>query len=191
MEPKRTLWVLDQDHERIEALLTSVSDPAVDRGKVLREIVERISAHISVEQAIFFPALARGGVVEVDVLDALKDDYRQMERSLLLIDRRKVNSPDTPSLVTELADRFAEHLRLFGEKIEPQCIGALSSEEIDNLNSQMMSADNVILSHPHPHMLSLGPVSRFTTRIAARLDRLRDRTVNNRLTPTGRPSKKA
>jgi hypothetical protein len=56
----------------------------------------------------------------------------------------------------------------------------LGSAELEELGVKMRSAENVILSHPHPHLLALGPVYHWTTRIASSLDRVRDRTVRNR-----------
>ena len=49
----------------------------------------------------------------------------------------------------------------------------------DYLN-QMGGAEKVILSHPHPHLLALGPVYHWTTRLASAWDGVRDRTVRNR-----------
>lgn len=48
---------------------------------------------------------------------------------------------------------------------------------------KITAADDMVLSHPHPHLLSLGPLATVTTRLASRFDRLRDRTVNNRQPP--------
>lgn len=174
------LAVLEREHADIEDLFEKVSDPGTNRRKVLQEILKRISTHIAVERAVFYPVVTDRGLGGPETAQRLKGDYEEMERLLILIERRKVNSPDMPDLVTELRDRFVDHNREFDERVKPGCMSALSPEELDDLNQKMRSADDVILSHPHPHLLSLGPISRFTTRLAARFDQVRDRTVNNR-----------
>jgi hypothetical protein len=179
------LDVLEREHADIEELFEKVSDPDANRRKVLQEILKRTSTHIAVERAVFFPVVSDKGLGGPETAEKLKQDYDEMERLLVLIQRRKVNSPDMPELVTELRDRFIDHNREFSEHVKPGCMSTLSPAELEELNEKMQSADDVILSHPHPHLLSLGPISRFTTRLAASFDRLRDRTVDNLVMPHG------
>jgi molybdopterin converting factor small subunit len=180
------LGVLEKEHADIEELFERVSDPDANRRKVLQEILKRISTHIAVERGVFYPVMTDKGFGGPEAAQKLKDDYEEMERLLVLIERRKVNSPDIPQLVTELRDRFIDHNREFAERVKPDCMSDLSPEELQDLDERMASADDVILSHPHPHMLALGPISRLTTRLAASFDRLRDRTVDNRMMPHDR-----
>jgi hypothetical protein len=99
---------------------------------------------------------------------------------MVLAERRKANSPDMPNLVTEMMDLTEEHIARTQQVLIPGLEHALTAEERADLGSQIDRADTVITTHPHPHLLSLGPISRWTTRLAARFDRLRDRTVDNR-----------
>jgi hypothetical protein len=164
-------------HEQIAELFGKVSDPEADRRAALAELIRQIPADISVEQSVVAPVLKSRGVGGSRTMKELRKGDRQMGRLLSRIERRKVDSPDLPDMVTDLKDRFDRHVRLwegigdFDAKLAPADREALS-ERITN-------AEDTILSHPHPHLLSLGPVSRLTTRLAGRFDRARDRTVTN------------
>lgn len=187
MAEQSTLGVLDLEHEGISRLFEEVSDPEAHRTEVLFDITRRLAAHVAVEQSVFEPLARDREIIGPETADGLKDDYHEIERLLVLIERRKLNSPDIPQLVTELKDIFEGHVKRFSESINSRAATALSPEELRELRERMESADETILSHPHPHLLSLGPISRFTTKLAARFDGLRDRTVRNRyLPPSGR-----
>jgi len=80
-------------------------------------------------------------------------------------------------MVTKLIDLFEIHTRRCDLQMYPAMEASFGGGELDELVERMRSGENVILSHPHPHLLSLGPLSRFTTKLAAVHDRLRDRTV--------------
>jgi hypothetical protein len=180
MEAKGGLGVIDQDHADIKEMFGQVRDPDSNRGNALRSLVKRISTHVAVERAELYPVVIHKGVGGRDTADALERDYKAIEHLLVVIERRKINSPDMPDLVSELWRSFDDHERQLSE-LRPALESALTPEEKSDLNRKMEAAQEVILSHPHPHMLSLGLISRLTTRIAARFDRLRDKTVNNRM----------
>ena len=186
MAEQRALGVLDLEHEGISELFEQVSRPDADRSDVLLDIIRRMAAHITVEQSVFVPLMREHGIGGPDAADELGGDYHEMQRLLVLIERRKFNSPDVPEFVTELKDVFAAHLGRFSNSIRGETIDKLSESELADLRERLENADETVLSHPHPHLLSLGPISRLTTRLAARFDTLRDRTVRNRyLTPSG------
>lgn len=185
------LGVLDMEHEGISRLFEAVSDPDADRIEVLFDITRRLAAHISVEQSVFLPVVREREIGGPDMADRLGEDYEGMQRLLVLIERRKVNSPDMPQLVTELKDIFDAHTARFSESISTGAARELGPRELDELRRRMENADEAILSHPHPHMLSLGPISRITTRLAGTVDWMRDRTVRNRYLPSSGSDREA
>jgi len=177
------LGVLDYEHEGISRLFDQVSDPDADRVEIIFDITRRLAAHISVEHSVFLPVARDREIGGPGTAESLEEDYHEMQRLLVLIERRKMNSPDIPELVTELKDVFGTHTRRFTESIRGEASDRLTNGELADLREQLKNADGTILSHPHPHMLSLGPISRLTTRLAARFDKMRDLTVRNRYLP--------
>jgi hypothetical protein len=103
-----------------------------------------------------------------------------MERLLVRIDRRKLNSPDMADLLDQLDRRFDEHADR-SQLLNHHVRNRLTDDQQDRLAAQIRAAQNVILSHPHTFFLRLGgPIYKWTTRLASRWDRLRDKTVRNR-----------
>lgn len=171
---------LRSHHGELESVIDSVSDPAADRRQALTDLTQRMAAHISVERSVLSPELKKRDSEGKRLAKRLAHDGRQIGRELVLIERRKANSPDLPELVDNLIELYRRHVRHFEDKVFPRLAGEMSRGELEDLVERMRSAEGVILSHPHPHLLSLGPISRITTRIASRIDRARDRTVTNR-----------
>jgi hypothetical protein len=177
---ENALDVLAREHDDIRVLFARVRDPDGDRISAWLEAVKQVATHVAVERTFLYPLIKRQGVGTPDLADQLRHDYARMEHLLVLTERRKVNSPDMPDLVTELLDVFERHENRCTTLLIPTMRQHMSDVELEDLGEKMRGAENVILSHPHPHLLALGPVYRWTTRLASRWDRVRDRTVRNR-----------
>jgi hypothetical protein len=174
------LDVLAREHRDLQEHFEQVRDSEADRPAVWLETVKRMSAHIAVERSFIYPVVKRRGLGSAHLADLLKHDYRSMEHLVVLTERRKINSPDMPVLVTKLLDVFEEHLARCETELIPALRQALGGDHLDELGAKMGAAESVIVSHPHPHLLALGPFYRLTTRLASRWDQTRDRLVRNR-----------
>lgn len=188
--------VLDEQHRHIADLFEQVGSPDADRPAVLSRLLKDLAAHIAVERAIVEPVVKHQ--VDDERSDAedgpglaehLMSDYDRMERLMVLIERRKSNSPDVPDLVTELMDITAEHHRRADDQLIPALQEALTPEEQQDLGNEMGEARAMTTSHPHPHLLTLGKISDKLVAVLSRWDRMRDRTVSN-LPPTGEAGRK-
>lgn len=175
---ENALEVLQREHDDLSGLFVQVYDPHGNRSRAWHSVVGQVTTHVAVENSFVHPLLRRR--LHLDALDHdLHRDYKQMERILVLAERRKFNSPDMPALVGRLFDAFEEHKERSRTELIPAVRDALSDEELDELGCRMAAAERVILSHPHPHLLELGPVYRWTTQLASAWDRTRDRTVHD------------
>ena len=171
------LQIIEVQRQEIDDLFDQVVDPGTDHRSVLSELTAKLAAHISIEHSVVLPVIRAGESGSGAMGRALKQDYRRMGHLLTRIERRKINSPDLPDLLAALQAEWRRHSvrheRLRG--IDAR----LPEEERAELSEKVARAEDVIMSHPHPHLLALGPLSRLTTRLAARFDRARDRTVPN------------
>ncbi len=174
------LDVLEGEHDKLRELFVQVRDPARDRVKVWLEIVKQTTIHVAVERSFIYPLVKSGKLGSHDLAAQLLGEYKRMEHLLVLTERRKINSPDMPELVTALLDAFEAHRERCENVLVPAMRDRLTQDELDELGHKMRAAGNIILSHPHPHLLALGPVYQWTTRIASAWDRRRDRWVQNR-----------
>jgi hypothetical protein len=171
--------VLEEQHGRITRLFEEVSDPDADRPRTLTLLLREIAAHVAAERAEVYPEVRSRGIGGDGFPDELKSDYDEIDRLLVLIERRKANSPDVPQLVTELKDAIEGHLSRCRSALYPAIAGDLSPEQERDLAEKLVNAEEMVASHPHPHLLSLGPVSNWLTKHLARFDFLRDKTVTN------------
>ena len=174
------LDVLAREHQELQELFARVRDPDADRVGAWLETVKRVTSHVAVERSFLYPVVKRGELGLAHMAEDLRRDYKLMEHLLVLTERRKINSPDMPELVTKLLEAFEAHQDRCASVLVPTFRDHLDEGELDDLGAKMQGAENVILSHPHPHLLALGPVYRWTTRMASAWDRRRDRTVRNR-----------
>jgi Hemerythrin HHE cation binding domain len=165
--------LLDRDHRAISELFDRVSSPDEDRPAVLRELVLRLAGHVAVEHAVVMPELRHSGASDATLEDELTEEHHAIQHHLALIERRKVNSPDMPDLVTETRDLFRAHVQRCQQQLYPDLERCLNGEQMEGLASRLLAADDVVVTRPHPHLLSLGPLSRPMLKIAERLDRKR------------------
>lgn len=171
--------VLEDQHRRIADLLQRISSPEEERSAVLRELLRDLAAHVAAERGNVEPVV-RHLDVGTDLAGELADDYSRIEKQMVLIERRKFNSPDVPDLVTELKNTVEEHFARSERELYPALTRTLSEDERRELGEKVAAGGAVVAAHPHPHLLSLGPVADMMTRVAEWWDRARDRTVNNR-----------
>ncbi|HEX4864753.1 MAG TPA: hemerythrin domain-containing protein [Acidimicrobiales bacterium] len=174
------LDVLTREHDDLRHLFAQVRDPDADRTAAWFEVVKQVATHVAIERTFLYPVVKRRRLGSAHLAEELRRDYKRMEHLLVLTERRKINSPDMPELVTELLDVFEAHEARCATTLVSTMRDHLAQDELDELGAKMRAAEKVILSHPHPHLLALGPVYQWTTRIASRWDRVRDRTVQNR-----------
>ena len=174
------LDVLLREHRDLEEHFAQVRDPDADRRAAWLETVKLMSAHVAVERSFIYPVVKARRLGSAHLADLLRHEYRSMEHLMVLTERRKINSPDMPELITKLLDVFEEHLARCESELVPALRGALDPDQLDQLGAKMHAAESVIVSHPHPHLLALGPLYRLTTRFASWWDRTRDRLVRNR-----------
>ncbi len=172
--------VLTLEHEQLRLLFARIRDPAADRSLAWAEIVKQIATHVAIERTFVYPLVKRHRLGSARLADDLRGDYTQMEHLLVLTERRKLNSPDMPLLVAQVLQVFEDHLDRCARVLMPAMSTQLGEEELNELGAKLRGAESIILSHPHPHLLALGPIYQWTTRIASRWDRMRDRTVRNR-----------
>lgn len=166
--------VLVDDHGILHQLFDRVSQPDEDRPAVLKQLVLGLSAHVAMEKELLVPVLkerADDGTALAAHLTAYHDE---VERVLVLLDRRKVNSPDVPDLVTSLLDLTVAHIVDADAVVIPALRAAMGSEELAELGGEMVSDERRLLTHPHPHLPDSGPIAKVTRWAASVVDRKRD-----------------
>lgn len=174
--------VLEDQHRRVAGLFERVASPDEDRPAVLHTLLRELTAHVAAERATVRPVVDDHKLGE-DLAGRLADEHDRMEKLMVLIERRKFNSPDVPELVRELKGVVEEHQARAETELIPELRQALPLEEQIELGQRLERGDTIVTSHPHPHLLSLGPLADIATRVAQKWDAMRDRTAINRQHP--------
>jgi hypothetical protein len=173
--------VLRDQHRGIAELFDRVAAPDEDRPAVLRTLIREVTAHVAAERASVTPVVRHHGME--DESHWLAAEHDRMEKLLVLIERRKFNSPDVPDLVLALKAVAEEHSDRTDRELFPGLSARLSPAEQQELGERIARGDGIVTSHPHPHLLPLGPLADVLTRAASKWDRARDRTAMNRQHP--------
>ncbi len=170
--------VLSDEHDSLRDLFTRVSGVDEDRPAVLQELLKTLSMHVAVEKKMVVPVV-KERVGDGDAQAGRLTDYHdQVERIHVLLDRRKVNSPDVPDLVTQLLDLTDAHIDEADATLLPALREALSAEELSELGTAMSSDDRDLLTHPHPLLPDTGPLAKVGRWAASVVDRGRDRSTD-------------
>jgi hemerythrin-like domain-containing protein len=172
------ITVLSEDHSALRDLFVRVSQPDEDRPAVLEELVRSLSGHVSAEKQLVMPVL-RSQHDDGEVLaEQLGQDHDAIEKLVILVERRKVNSPDIPDLVNELLNVIERHTRQADEQLLPFLRNRLSKAELVELGAALRSDELQLMTHPHPHLPDSGPLATVTRKAAALIDRGRDSSTD-------------
>ena len=131
--------VLSEDHAAAQALFARVSQPDEDRPAVLGQLLRMLSAHVAAEKQLVVPILLEHSDEGEALADQLRDDHDAIEKLVILVERRKVNSPDVPDLVNELLAITKRHVRQADEELVPFLRGQLSAAELADLGTALRS----------------------------------------------------
>ena len=177
--PTDAVEVLAADHAELQELFDRVSRPDEDRASVLKELVTRLSAHVTIERELI-TAVAKAQLSEDGqaIAESLTRYHDAVGGVLVLIERRKVNSPDMPDLVTQLLDLTRDHIADADATVLPALRSGFSSGELADLGRRMDSEEHGLLTHPHPHLPDSGPIARLSRKVVSALDRARDRSAD-------------
>ena len=172
------ITVLSEDHAAVQALFTRVRQPDEDRPAILGQLLRSLSAHLAAEKQLVVPVLSEHSDEGKTLGNQLGDDHDAIEKLVILIERRKVNSPDVPDLVNDLLEITKRHARQADEHLLPFLRDQLSEAELADLGAALRSDELQLTSHPHPHLPDTGPLAKVTRKAAALIDRGRDSTTD-------------
>ncbi len=175
---KNAIVVLSEDHSALQALFNRVSQPDENRPAVLDQLLESLTAHVATEKQLVVPILRGHSDEGKRFAQQLGDDHDAIENLVILVERRKVNSPDVPDLVNKLLEITDRHTRQADRCLLPFLRDQLSEADLADLGAAMRSDELRLATHPHPHLPDSGPLAKITRKVAALVDRGRDSTTD-------------
>jgi hemerythrin-like domain-containing protein len=170
--------ILQGEHRELQSLFGRVSSLDEDRPKVLKELMQLIAVHLDLEKQMLLPVIRDRIDDGAAIANRLRDEHKGIEKLLVTLDRRKVNSPDVPDLVTEMLHINDRHIAESDTVVLPCLRSALRAEELDELGRKMNSDERRRLTHPHPMLPDGGPLSNAMRKAAEFVDRMRDHSTD-------------
>ena len=119
------LDLLEADHEAIETLLAQYEAEAgglvpADKALLARAICDQLELHGRLEEEIFYPAALACAASLAPLLADAAEDHRRVLEQIALLRGADPASHDYDSLVTILAGRFRDHVRMEEEVFFPE-----------------------------------------------------------------------
>lgn len=176
--PGNAIEVLSNEHRELQSLFERVSSPDEDRPAVLKALMQALASHVAVEKQLLAPVLRDRVEGGEELAGHLTEEHDEVERILTLLERRKVNSPDVPGMVTELLDANEAHVTEADNRVFPALRAALSGDELEELGTRIESDERQMLTHSHPSLPDSGPIAGVTRKAAEIVDRIRDRSAD-------------
>jgi hypothetical protein len=154
--------------------INRVTSPESHTRGELHELVCIVATRLHVERTVLAP-LASTAVGGDDYNSTRKAVHHRIEQLLSLIDRRGASDPQMPSLFQELQDVVASN-NAIQQSMFSDLRAGLSESSAQRLRADLQVAVDTAMTRPHPHLPHDGPLGGWARAVAARIDRLRNRT---------------
>ncbi len=141
------LDVLEDQHVEIAAIIKQLESHAGDRTALVRELVEKLAAHIAIEEQIFYPAVVNSNVSEV--LHGSVDEHRAIRRALIDIIALGPNATDDEfsEALSALADHVTRHAYEEQEaRLFPSVQHAMTEEQLAALGNEVIAMYEAIVT---------------------------------------------
>src|SRR5438128_2584388 len=121
--------LLQRQHRRVEQLIDTLEGERYLRAALLQELADDLAATMTMEEAIFYPAVR-------EVLGAAMrygdDDHAHATRALQRLFEAQADTPRFNSELDELRSLVREHF-VREESVFPEVEGAFPAEELERL----------------------------------------------------------
>ena len=150
--------LLQRQHRRIEQMIDALDAERYLRGALLQELADDLAATMTMEEAIFYPAVREvlGGVVCYG-----DESHAQATRILQRIFAVERDDVAFRRELAELREHLHGHFEEEGQRVFPIVEQAFSPEELERLGQQMRQLHRAIVeSDGEPTSSSIGRLSR-------------------------------
>ena len=168
--------LLKKDHEAVSGLFKSFesakeSENEGEKGQIVGRICEELTAHATVEEELFYPAVAARAQEDEKTEDGVKE--AQEEHALLKtlvgeLEGMAADDEQFDAKVKVLKDVVEHHVKEEEGELMPRAKKLLSSEELDQIGSQVESRKQELESEPATVGAATGAKSRPSSKSSGR-----------------------
>lgn len=148
--PRATLLLVHQ-HRKLEKLLEKLKSADGDVDATLRELADDLSAHIAIEEEIFYPAVRE---LDVDIVLEGLEEHAMGRFALNRLLGTKASDEALAARVAALAELMKNHHREEENDLFPKVHRAMSKDELVELGATMKNRFDACVASGHEAVLA-------------------------------------
>jgi hypothetical protein len=147
------LELLTEQHDEVEDLLSRIeeSDDVEEKAELFREVADKIAAHSTVEEKLFYPS-----VMSDDTRDLLlesTEEHLAVKRVLADMLEMDVDDERFDAKLTVLKEEIRHHARDEEEdKLFPMLRRQLSEDQLAGLGNELLAFFELLIERGEPRM---------------------------------------
>ncbi|MEA2780434.1 MAG: hypothetical protein QOK29_1978 [Rhodospirillaceae bacterium] len=142
--------LLEQDHREVEALLQqyeSAGDPST-KEDLAEEICEALTVHASIEEEIFYPAVAEKVEGAEDLVEEARKEHASVKQLINDIESTDAEGSELDSLLQELGANVKHHVEEEEQEMFPKVRD--SDLDLQALGQRMSARKNELMGEQSP-----------------------------------------
>ncbi len=143
------LSILTTQHEEVDQLFEKIETGKGDRSALFLELADKLAAHASVEEKIFYPAVM--GKQTDEQLHEAVEEHLQVKRLIADMIALDVESDEFKAKLSVLKEDVSHHAHKEEEdKLFPIVRRNLSEDELAALGNEVLATfEKLLPTHPH------------------------------------------
>ncbi len=127
--------MLEEQHREVEAIFAQIAESEVgSKKRLVKILVEKLIAHMEIEEEIFYPAAYE---VESNEVRRAVDEHNEVRPLMEEIMSLNSDDDDFDELLKELEIKVAQHVKDEEGDLFPECREAMTREELVRLGKKM------------------------------------------------------
>ncbi|HET7399714.1 MAG TPA: hemerythrin domain-containing protein [Intrasporangium sp.] len=165
--------ILLEQHARVRALFADVREATgAHRQETFDELRALLAVHETAEEMVLRPTSAK--VAGREVVDARNAEEAEATRMLKDLERLDVRSVEFDTLLAALEQAVLQHADSEEREEFPRVVAALDEEARTDLGKQILAAEAIAPTHPHPSTAGSTGAQWALGPFASIVDRTRD-----------------
>jgi len=150
----RATRLLESQHRQVESLLTRLQTRGADRQRLLQELADALTAHMLIEEEIFYPASTT--VRGARILQSYEEHEAEVPVLQRLVATRDEDAFDARLAV--LAELIQAHVAREENELFPEMDRAVDQQSSEMIGEQMEQRFQQVVQMGHQNILLLRPI---------------------------------
>lgn len=134
--------LIEEDHREVEELFSQfeTADDAGKRAQLGERIIQELTIHAELEEAILYPAIKRALPDGKALIDHATEEHKEAERLIERLDGTDPDDSDVRQGFSRLRSSVEEHVQEEENEVLPKFEAAVSRDQLEKLGAQFDKA---------------------------------------------------